>query len=86
MWPRLVLDPASTWVVEVRGSESEPQPSSWQILIPLISDRPMPIAAGDTVTMKVSVELGEGVETPPRYQIEGVTTFVGPAYVKTILF
>ena len=77
MWPRLALDPASKWVVEARGSECEPQPSSWQILVPLISDRPMPIAAGNTVTMKVSVELGEGVETPPRYNLEGVTSFVG---------
>ena len=77
MWPRLTLNPASTWVVEARGSECEPQPSSWQTLLPLISDRPMPVAAGDTVTVKVSIELGEDVTMPPRYTIEGATSFVG---------
>jgi len=72
LWPRLELDPADeTLAVEARGSEGEPQPSSWHVLLPILAERPLPIEPGESVTMALSIQLEEGVESGPRYVMEG---------------
>ena len=70
-WPRLVLDPEASIVVECRGEQGEPKPSSWGVLLPLLSERPLAIAAGETLVLKLAVHLEEGLESPPRYVMEG---------------
>ena len=71
MWPRLVLDVAEEFVVESRGSAGEPRESSWQTLLPLVTERPIPVSAGDSVEVNLAVELREEVAKAPRYVLEG---------------
>ena len=71
MWPRLELDPNGKHVVEARGEAGEPRSSSWGCLLPLIGERPMRVNPGDTVTMKMQIDLPQAVETPPQYTVRG---------------
>ena len=77
MWPRLVLDDEATLVVESRGPHGEHRKSHWQTVLPLLSARPQPIDAGDTVVVRAAVELGSGVANPLRYTLEGEVRKVG---------
>ena len=60
-------------VISARGpARGEHQPSSWQALLPLLNDRPLPVSAGDTLSLSMSIELAAAVHTPPRYTAEAV--------------
>ena len=69
MWPRLVLDPAGSIVCESRGPRGEPQKSHWQTVLPLLSARPVPVAADQVVTVDAAVQLGGRVDEPPVYDL-----------------
>jgi len=71
LWPRLVLDKEAALVVESRGPRGEHRKSHWQTVLPLLSARPQPVDAGDTVVVRATVELGRGVAEPLRYSLAG---------------
>jgi len=71
LWPRLVLDVKGDILVEARGPAGEPRESSWQTLLPIVSERPLPVSAGDCVEVNLAVELGEEVAKAPRYVLAG---------------
>ena len=74
MWPRLLLDPQGTLVVESRGPNGEHQKSHWQTVLPLMAARPVAVAAAPPSTIRValSVDYGGGeVNTPLKYSLEG---------------
>ena len=77
LWPKLELDPSGEIVVEARGPTGEHLESSWQTLLPLIAPRPLPVRAGDSVSLTMTIELEAGVKAAPRYTMEGVTTLQG---------
>ena len=58
-------------LVEARGPAGEPRESSWQTLLPIVSERPLPVSAGDHVEVNLAVELGEKVAKAPRYVLAG---------------
>ena len=70
-WPTLVLDPEGELVVRSRGVRGEHQKSHWQTVLPLLSARPQPVAAGDVVRITPTVELPERVNQPPKYLLRG---------------
>ena len=70
-WPRLVLDEQATLIVESRGERGEHQKSHWQTVLPLLSARPVQVAADDRLNVRSSVALGAKVDTPVQYTIEG---------------
>ena len=70
-WPRLVLDEQATLIVESRGERGEHQKSHWQTVLPLLSARPVQVAADDRLNVRSSVALGAKVDTPVQYTIQG---------------
>jgi protein arginine N-methyltransferase 1 len=71
LWPRLLMDEEASLVVDSRGPRGEHRKSHWQTVLPLLSARPQPVDAGDTVVLRAAVELGRGVAEPPRYSLQG---------------
>jgi len=73
MWPRLVLDPEGTLVVESRGPQGQSQKSHWQTVLPLMSARPASIEPGASVVkVTFSVDLRDGkITSPLQYLLEG---------------
>ena len=72
MWPRLVLDPAGTLVVESRGAAGEHQKSHWQTVLPLMAGRPATVEAAQTIRISYEVDLRDGKpNTPLKYALEG---------------
>ena len=70
MWPRLELD--EEVVVDARGPGGEHAESSWPLLLPLLSERPLAAAPGTALTVSLGVELSNAVEAPPRYSLNAV--------------
>ena len=72
MWPRLVLDPEGTLVVESRGPKGESQKSHWQAVLPLMASRPATIEAKQTIQVAFEVDLRDGKpNTPLKYSLTG---------------
>ena len=65
------ISPQGDILVEARGPAGEPRESSWQTLLPIVSERPLPVSAGDCVEVNLAVELGEEVAKAPRYVLAG---------------
>ena len=65
------MDEEASLVVDSRGPRGEHRKSHWQTVLPLLSARPQPVDAGDTVVLRAAVELGRGVAEPPRYSLQG---------------
>jgi SAM-dependent methyltransferase len=70
-WPRLVLDPQGTLVVDSRGPRGEHQKSHWQTVLPLLSARPVTVKPGEVVEIEAKVTLGKAVDVPPSYRLRG---------------
>lgn len=72
MWPRLVLDPEGTLVVESRGPKGEAQKSHWQTVLPLMSARPARIEPRQAFRASLEVDLRDGKpNTPLKYTLTG---------------
>ena len=69
MWPRLVLDQDATIVCESRGPRGEHQKSHWQTVLPLLSARPRPVTAGDTIVVDATVQV-QRVDQPLVYKLD----------------
>lgn len=70
-WPRLVLDPEGSIVVESRGANGEHQKSHWQTVLPLMAARPLTVGAGDRLRVRASVAIGARVDVPVQYSLKG---------------
>lgn len=70
-WPQLVLDEAGELVVDSRGPEGVPQKSHWPSVLALMTPTPLPVAAGDSVKVDVSVELQRDIQTPSKFKLKG---------------
>lgn len=75
-WPRLVLDEAGEIVVESRGPLGEHQKSHWQTVVALMSPTPVPVRAGDVLTLSESAELQQDILSPIKYSLNAE---IGPA-------
>lgn len=72
MWPRLVLDPAGTLVVESRGPRGQHQKSHWQTVLPLMSGRPSVVEASQAIKVTFEADLRDGKpNTPLMYSLVG---------------
>ena len=70
LWPRLVLDPAGTLIVESRGALGEHQKSHWQTVLPLMAGRPAAVAPSQTIRVAYEVDLRDGKpNTPLKYAL-----------------
>eukprot|EP00322_Chrysochromulina_rotalis_P003758 CAMPEP_0115878034 /NCGR_PEP_ID=MMETSP0287-20121206/26550_1 /TAXON_ID=412157 /ORGANISM="Chrysochromulina rotalis, Strain UIO044" /LENGTH=106 /DNA_ID=CAMNT_0003333607 /DNA_START=216 /DNA_END=536 /DNA_ORIENTATION=- len=70
-WPRLVMNEAETLVVESRRADGGAQRSHWQTVLPLLCSEPRRISAGDVLLLNATVILGEAVDQPVQYALEG---------------
>ena len=72
MWPRLLLDPEGSIVVESRGPKGEHQKSHWQTVIPLMAARPASVEPSQTIRVTFEVDLRDGKpDTPLKYELVG---------------
>jgi len=72
MWPKLILDPEGTIVIESRGPKGEFQKSHWQTVLPIFATRPVNIQSGQTLQATFEVDFLEGkVSPPPKYYMTG---------------
>ena len=73
MWPTLVCDGSEGTLIVSRGRNGEAQKSHWQTVLQLMSDEPLSIEAGDSVSFdfearpekavtKAATSLGGGVQ------------------------
>jgi len=72
-WPRLILDGNDEKII-VNSREypnGGPKKSHWQTVLPVVSDRPIPLKGGDTVDLSVEFELSNVVSKPSLYRING---------------
>jgi len=68
LWPRLVLDPEGTLVVESRGPKGEHQKSHWQTVLPLLATRPVNVEPSQVIKASLAVDLRDGKpDTPLKY-------------------
>ena len=70
-WPRLQLDPAGTLVVESRGPRGEHQKSHWQTVLQLMSDEPLSIEAGDSISFEFEARPEKAVTKATTYRLGG---------------
>ena len=70
LWPRLVLDPEGTIVVESRGPRGETQKSHWQTVLPLLAARPVEVAPQDALRLDATVQLGQAIDFPLAYELK----------------
>mmetsp|Transcript_253 Transcript_253/g.342 ORF Transcript_253/g.342 Transcript_253/m.342 type:complete len:495 (+) Transcript_253:103-1587(+) len=73
LWPRLILDGDGEIEVNSRGFPSgKHQKSHWQTVLPIMSDIPIPVKAGDEVQVTMNFDVGSGgILKPPSYSIYG---------------
>lgn len=73
LWPRLVLNPKGTLVVESRGPKGEHHKSHWQTVLPLMSARPSNVGPFDKIRVEYTVDLRDGKpDTPLVYTLDGI--------------
>ncbi|KAL1499717.1 hypothetical protein AB1Y20_012404 [Prymnesium parvum] len=69
-WPRLLLDPEGTLVVESRGPQGEHQKSHWQTVLPLLAAKPVPVEPSQTIRVTFEADLRDGKpDTPLMYTL-----------------
>ena len=78
-WPRLVLDEAETLVVESRGVDGSAQRSHWQTVLPLLSASPERVSAGDVLHVEATIDLGDAIDVPVRYELHATVVAGGAA-------
>ena len=66
-------------VVDARGPQGAHCASCWMELLALAAPRPLPVAPGDSLSVRLSVELDARAEVPPRYFMEGEACLRDPA-------
>ena len=60
MWPTLVCDGSEGTLIVSRGRNGEAQKSHWQTVLQLMSDEPLSIEAGDSVTLAAEKAVTKG--------------------------
>lgn len=84
-WPRLILSESGTSENSITiNSRQYPngghQRSHWQTVLPIMSDRPVPVQGGDVIRVQTSFEVPSGaagttdITTPAAYKLEGTVT------------
>lgn len=69
-WPRLILDPEGTIVVESRGPNGEHSKSHWQTVLPLVAARPATAMPSQRISASFQVDLRDGKpSTPLKYSL-----------------
>jgi len=72
LWPHLILDGEGSIVVNSRAfPNGGHQKSHWQTVLPIMSDLPVPVKAGDEVQVTVNFDISGDVLKPPSYNLDG---------------
>ena len=70
-WPRLLLDGSCGLIIEGDACSDDGDESHWQTALPLLTARPVPVAAADEIDLAFEAMLGERVDEPVQYRLRG---------------
>ena len=62
-------DAGAALIVAARGPRGEPSSSHWQTVLPLLSNAPRPVRAGDVLRVEWRSTTDEAPETPSAYAL-----------------
>ena len=71
MWPTLVCDGSEGTLIVSRGRNGEAQKSHWQTVLQLMSDEPLSLEAGDSVTFDFEARPEKAVTKATTYKLGG---------------
>merc|ERR1712147_594848 len=68
MWPTLVCDGSEGTLIVSRGRKGEAQKSHWQTVLQLMSDEPLAVSAGDSVSFDFEAKPEKAVTKATTYK------------------
>ena len=71
MWPTLVCDGSEGTLIVSRGRNGEAQKSHWQTVLQLMSDEPLSIEAGDSISFDFEARPEKAVTKATTYKLGG---------------
>jgi hypothetical protein len=71
MWPTLVCDGSEGTLIVSRGRNGEAQKSHWQTVLQLMSDEPLAVGAGDSISFDFEAKPEKAVTKATTYKLGG---------------